>query len=1169
MTTPYPGSSSWPTDWQASRLTAKFVDTGGRPIAGKDLIFTPSVKFWTSASTDSTIIAVPLTVTTAADGSIDVLLPATDDPDIQPTGWTWNIVEEFGPKRSYSIAAPAGVVQDLSRVVGIDPATGTTILKGDPGPIGPAGSPGAGVPLGGAAGQLLAKATAADYDTVWLTVAADGTITAPSAYDVAVKNGYVGTEVEWLRTLIGEQGPPGLTGPTGPAGATGTPGAQGNAGPAGPAGPSAYQHAQSLGFTGSLSQWLETLRGPQGRGLIAGGLVGQALIKKSTTDYDMAWGELVGGEGKSAYEVAVANGYTGTELQWLGSLVGNPGPAGPVGPTGLTGPTGSPGPTGAIGPVGDRGPQGAKGDPGPIGATGRTVYHSADGGAWTPSGNIYVSDSGVAPASPFPNGSMLYKRVVGALSRQYELFVALDNVWHAAEVAFSSSPSDPAPVADEPATTTTAYVAPTAVGTGDGSTPANASGGLASIVTHLNAGKKDIRLLQTGTFSATGVDIAVAGTATEWIKIRGFASDGVSPAFVKIIGTRVAPYSPSTSTSGDLTFQTRAGSGFVHFAYLDIENVEHCFTFRANGSNYLIEHMRAKNVRHFQSNTDLAVVTNVTIRDCDVRGFSKGAVRMAYTSHDWLIQRVYADSERQDGDNFCMAFDNRDQTYNATYEDCTGLNCIQTNKASTDYWNADAFVCEEGTYNIKYTRCKAAGCTDGGWDCKTDTTKNQPPVLTECQAWNNKRNYRSHRTGMKLIRCKGWDAIKEGGSGGPASGVWISSGASAIIEDCDFSDQLGSHGIFVLSGNSTLTVDAATTITVMDAAHVYKNEGSPNTVTDNSTVIVQQPGAVVLPGAPVLASIATSTIPVSNLDWTIPSAGDYPITRYHVQRKTGTGAFEHLTYISSNGYVDSDIGGGKGYVYRTAAESGAGVGPWSNEQAVTHPAPKRIAINKTNVPTLHTVLNDADLVDGNVTSWKSRVGTYNFAPLDLATTPVKGVNGVTFDAVDDVLQSDQDVVRQAGQESSFWVVVKTPTDYTATRQVVGVFDLVDTAVGGVEAVLQTDKDRALWAGSNTTFGAATADTLELWIFTFSGTSSTSAKLWLNNTAMKGNDADTGGYEPVGRIHLGNHPRHARALGGSIRAFGFIEGPLTESVRVSIASDVQDQYGITVEGYLPP
>lgn len=74
---------------------------------------------------------------------------------------------------------------------------------------------------------------------------------------------------------------------------------------------------------------------------------------------------VAGQPGKSAYEVALDQGFTGTEAQWLDSLVGAPGPTGPAGPQGEVGATGPVGPQGEVGPTGPAGSTGPKGDPGP------------------------------------------------------------------------------------------------------------------------------------------------------------------------------------------------------------------------------------------------------------------------------------------------------------------------------------------------------------------------------------------------------------------------------------------------------------------------------------------------------------------------------------------------------------------------------------------------------------------------------------------------------------------------------------------------------------------------------------------------------------------------------------------------------------------------------------
>lgn len=77
---------------------------------------------------------------------------------------------------------------------------------------------------------------------------------AKSAYDIAVQNGFVGTEQEWLDSLTGK---------------------------------SVYQLAVEAGFTGTETEYLQSL---------------------------------VGAEGKSAYDLAVENGYTGTVTEWTAHL---------------------------------------------------------------------------------------------------------------------------------------------------------------------------------------------------------------------------------------------------------------------------------------------------------------------------------------------------------------------------------------------------------------------------------------------------------------------------------------------------------------------------------------------------------------------------------------------------------------------------------------------------------------------------------------------------------------------------------------------------------------------------------------------------------------------------------------------------------------------------------
>lgn len=82
-------------------------------------------------------------------------------------------------------------------------------------------------------------------------------------------------------------------------------------------GSSAYEIAIDNGFVGTEQDWLDSLKGADG---------------------------VIGVDGKSAYEIAVENGFVGTEAQWLASLQGADGDPGPQGPQGNPGATGATGP---------------------------------------------------------------------------------------------------------------------------------------------------------------------------------------------------------------------------------------------------------------------------------------------------------------------------------------------------------------------------------------------------------------------------------------------------------------------------------------------------------------------------------------------------------------------------------------------------------------------------------------------------------------------------------------------------------------------------------------------------------------------------------------------------------------------------------------------------------
>ena len=95
----------------------------------------------------------------------------------------------------------------------------------------------------------------------------------------------------------------------------------------GEAGESAYQIAVRNGFTGDEAAWLESLKGPKGEA----GADGEA-----GDDGEDGEDGAAGLNGKTAFEIAQANGFTGTEAEWIESLNGTDGKDGAILFEGLT-----------------------------------------------------------------------------------------------------------------------------------------------------------------------------------------------------------------------------------------------------------------------------------------------------------------------------------------------------------------------------------------------------------------------------------------------------------------------------------------------------------------------------------------------------------------------------------------------------------------------------------------------------------------------------------------------------------------------------------------------------------------------------------------------------------------------------------------------------------------
>ncbi len=280
-------------------LHGKYVGPDGRPLRGWVEILAPTPLTFPDAKA---FVTGPVVIPLDAEGVFAVTLPATDVEGQNPTEWAYWITERLqgmADRKPYAIKLPQALTDPwLDQLAPTDPGTpdyvpveGNRIYTGETAP-----------PIGlGRHGDFYVMREPVDFLgqtdtrlTFWTNV--DGTwvqqtgmVAAGRIYvndtgtpsadakpgDILIRsdNGdlYYRTSSGWgapVANLTGPQGPQGDTGPQGPPGADSTvpgpEGPQGETGPQGDPGDSAYEVAVANGFTGTEAEWLASLVGPEG-----------------------------------------------------------------------------------------------------------------------------------------------------------------------------------------------------------------------------------------------------------------------------------------------------------------------------------------------------------------------------------------------------------------------------------------------------------------------------------------------------------------------------------------------------------------------------------------------------------------------------------------------------------------------------------------------------------------------------------------------------------------------------------------------------------------------------------------------------------------------------------------------------------------------------------------
>ncbi len=130
-------------------VTGRYLAPNGRPLTGSVTFRAPAVLTFPDSDV---ILGGPVVATLNASGQLEVdggpvVLPATDAPDMDPTGWSYIVTEQLAgvpSNRSYNILLPAEFPDvDLADIAPTDPSKGNYIpVEGPKGDQGETGAPG-------------------------------------------------------------------------------------------------------------------------------------------------------------------------------------------------------------------------------------------------------------------------------------------------------------------------------------------------------------------------------------------------------------------------------------------------------------------------------------------------------------------------------------------------------------------------------------------------------------------------------------------------------------------------------------------------------------------------------------------------------------------------------------------------------------------------------------------------------------------------------------------------------------------------------------------------------------------------------------------------------------------------------------------------------------------
>ncbi|KGB57605.1 calcium-binding protein [Sphingopyxis sp. LC363] len=359
------------------------------------------------------------------------------------------------------------------------------------------------------------------------------------------------------------------------------------------------------------------------------------------------------------------------------------------------------------------------------------------------------------------------------------------------------------------------YISPAGSGDQSGSDINNAAsiGSLNTLIGRAGPGGEVLLLADQGDYNVTGIlGITRGGAEGEPVVVRGIDSDGNAMA-AQFTGSRPADWQAGDAAGNEL-FKLGTGADNLEFRDLRIDNVGTAFRVPADLANLHIEDVDANNVRRFfedyaSAPSGTATISGLTIRDVDVQGFSRVAIRLQYDTNNVVIDNVSADMAGQTGDDLPAGIHLDDTVHNVTLSRVVMENIQSTAGA---YFNGDGFATERGVYDVRLIDTVARGNSDGGYDLKSNAT-----LVLRALGEENGRNYRLWGEAT-LIDSTGRNPVLRGGIS-EQNQLWLDDAANVTVIGGRFEDAgsrtkvISSQGRLILQGVEITLSELATLLT--------------------------------------------------------------------------------------------------------------------------------------------------------------------------------------------------------------------------------------------------------------------------------------------------------------------------------------------------------------------